>query len=173
MQLSARHEIAVPQEFAFARCTDIARLTDVAATRGWRLAPEHPGQALAEGAIWHLVGESDTHEGATIAVTLADCEPPRGLGVTFAYRGFDVLLALEFAPLAPERSRLTADLELTPRTTKARLAHAAMRLARGRLREGLKKRLRQAGAAWQTEWRLEGNGPMQRGRSRPGRRPGS
>ncbi|XDA97006.1 SRPBCC family protein [Sulfitobacter sp. LCG007] len=135
MNFSDRHDIDAPIEAVFAKLADLACFDAAARARGIDLrhlsGPVQPGP----GSAW-VIGVPLRGRRVDVEVSVVDTVPPHQVMLSGFAEGMACLAHLELTALAAGRTRMTAQVELRPRTVGARLLVRSAVLARRRLTAG-------------------------------------
>lgn len=138
MRFTTREDIGLPAETVFAAISDFDGFERAALRRGADVT--RTGVAGEPGSGWRVKFRHRGRERELVS-TIARFEPPAGIASRGSVGGIDGVLAIELLVLAPERTRLVVDLDVTPRTLPARLALQSLRLAKGNLTRRFKTRV--------------------------------
>lgn len=141
MKFSSREDIEAPAAQVFAVMTDFAALELAAMRRGVQLrrldAQTEPGPGMSwdigfryRGKLRNLVG------------TVADLDAPESLLFDARAEGYEVTMAITLLALSRKRTRISAELEVRPRSLPARLLLQSARLGRAALQRRYDDRIK-------------------------------
>jgi hypothetical protein len=139
MRIALKHDIGLPVRAAFAAATDFAELERIAQRRGIRVVRTDGLQAPGSGMSWDI-GFRFRGRDRQVATKLTAYDPPRQAVFSGTSQHLSIGLVFSVVALSRERSRLLVDIELRPRTIRARLMIQSARLARGRIERTLRTR---------------------------------
>jgi len=80
-------------------------------------------------------------------------DPPNAYVIATTSNGIEGMTTAEFVPLSPASTRLTFATELKPRTIPARIVMQSLMLAKGRLDERLRTRIKDYARDIEAGWR--------------------
>ncbi len=132
MKFSNRVDVALPADRLFEQLTDIPALERAAMKKGVVMRRLDSLAEKGAGLSWD-VGFRLRGKPRQMIVDVARYEAPVRIDYSGTSSGFEVTLVLEFAALAPRRSRMSTLLEIKPRTLGGRLLLQSARLGRANL----------------------------------------
>lgn len=143
MKLSARTDVAAPADRIFRHMTDFDRIETSARGRGAEIERLDDRTTPAEAA-WRT---SFPFRGKLrhAQIRVADFEPDEQLVLRGESDGLTARVRLELVPLSDRQTRISAIIDLSPATMKARLLVQSLKLARSSLEERLERRLQRFG----------------------------
>ena len=143
MKLSARTDVAAPADKIFRHLTDFDRIAASARGRGVEIERLDDGTNSADAA-WRTSfpfrGKLRHSEIRVVGFESGEQLALRGEG-----DGLTARVKLELVPLSDQQTRISAIVELTPATIKARLLVQSLKLARSSLEQRLEQRLQRFG----------------------------
>ena len=142
MKIALKHDVALTAGQAFAAATDFAEHERAARRRGVQVTRTDRLPAPGPGAAWNIVFRLRGRE-RQMETTLTALDPPRQAVFGGSSQHLTIALVFAVVPLARDRSRLLADLDLRPRTLRGRVMIQSARLARGRIERTLRARFEQ------------------------------
>ncbi|WP_375261286.1 SRPBCC family protein [Palleronia sp.] len=143
MKLSARTDVAAPADKIFRHLTDFDRIEAAARNRGAEIERLDDGTAPADAA-WRASFPFRGRLRHTEA-RVVDFEPDEQLALRGESDGLSARVRLELIPLSDRQTRISAIIDLTPATMKARLLVQSLKLARSTLEKRMEGRLRRFG----------------------------
>ncbi|HMO09765.1 MAG TPA: SRPBCC family protein [Paracoccaceae bacterium] len=151
MKLSDRADIEAPADFVWSQLTDFDGWERAALRRGAEVARLDSEPVPVAGMAWAV---AFVWRGKTRKLDLRTTAVDPGHRLAFAATGPNVegTLGLDLVDMGPKRSRLTAGLEVRPRTLTARLFLQGLKLARSRVDRRFSMRLRQLSAEIEGRW---------------------
>lgn len=164
MRFSSRTDIEAPADFVFRVLADVDHWERAAIRRGAEVVrTERPRLGGAPGVdpVW-LIRFMFRGRERRITLRLGNVVPPERLGFSWVGQLFEGWGSVELIALGARRTRLTLVSEVKPKTLAARLILQSLRLARGKVRARMDRRLATAAAEiaarWQDEARTAGRG---------------
>ena len=139
MRIALKHDIAVPVGTAFALATDFAELERAARRKGVQVVRKDRLATPGAGMAWDIAFRFRKRE-RQVESTLTSLDPPRQAVFTGKSQHLAIGLVFSVVALSRDRSRLMLDLDLRPRTLRARVMLQSARLARGRIERTLRAR---------------------------------
>lgn len=140
MKFTTHEDIDLPVDAVFAGVTDFEGFERAAMRRGAEVQRLGDHARKGVGQAWH-VNFRYRGRARDLVSEITHYEPPHRLRSLGGMGGIDSVLGIELIELAPNRTRLKADLELRPRTFGARLLLQSLKLARSALAKGFKRRV--------------------------------
>lgn len=143
MKLSARTDVAAPADRLFRHLTDFDRIETSAHGRGAEVERLDDRTTPADAA-WRT---SFPFRGKLrhAEFRVVDFEADEQLVLRGESDGLAARVRLELVPLPDQRTRISAIIDLTPGTMKARLLVQSLKLARSSLEQRLERRLQRFG----------------------------
>ncbi|MEQ3624372.1 MAG: SRPBCC family protein [Celeribacter sp.] len=140
MKFSTKEDIGVPIETAFAAVSNFDGFQRQATRRGVEVTRLDSGPGLQLGASWRI---RFAYRGKPreVTATLADWSPATGYRVTFVGGGIEGEVPVELVALSRQRTRLSIEIEMRPKTLSARVIIQTLRLAKSSLSRKFKKRV--------------------------------
>lgn len=139
MRIALRHDVALPAAEAFAAATDFDQLERVALSRGIRATRTNRLHSTGQGMAWDL-GFKFRGRDRRVGTTLVTYDPPQQAVFEGASDHLEIGLVFSVIALSRDRSRLSVEIDLRPRTLRARVMIQSARLARGRIERTLRAR---------------------------------
>lgn len=141
MRIALKQDVALPADATFAGATDFARLERAAARRGVRVTRTDGLATPGPGMSWNLAFRLRGRD-RLVHTTLTGIGPPRR--AVFAGRSdhLDVGLVISVIALSRDRSRLVVEIDIRPRTLRARVMVQSARMARSRVEARLSAQMR-------------------------------
>lgn len=132
MRLSSTEDLDAPVETAFAMLADLDHYAEMAKERGLRAEhrPGTPRQGL--GSLWD-VGFTMQNKDRQIALEVIRFDPPSLMVFAMSSSSLAGQVSCSLVALAPDRTRLTVEVEVKPLTLKTRLLVQSMHLTKGTL----------------------------------------
>ncbi len=140
MKFSTNEDIGVPIETVFAAVSDFDGFQRQARRRGVEVTRLDAGPGIEVGASWQI---RFAYRGKPRQVTaeIAEWSPATGYRVTFAGGGIAGDMPVELVALSRQRTRLSLEIEMRPKTLAARVVIQSLRLAKASLSRKFKKRV--------------------------------
>lgn len=131
MRLAAREDIELPASVVFAAASDFDHFARLALRRGFQVERRDRLPEPAVGMRWSVSGP---YGGKLRHVTaeLRAYVPGESLLVRMTGGGFEVDIDVDVIALSWRRTRLRTDLDLRPRTIRARILMQALKLRRAK-----------------------------------------
>ncbi len=152
MKFSAKEDIEAPIEFVFEQVTDFTAFERSALRRGAEVqrvdSLAEPGPGMAWDASFKLRGRK-----REVNIELASIDPPNGLVVSSRSPAMGGELVVDLVALSRGRTRMSVDIEISPKNLAARLLVQSLKLARSKLNKRFRKRV--AGHAEEIEDRYK------------------
>ena len=139
MRIALKHDIAIPAAKAFAMATDFAELERAARRKGVQVIRKDKLVGPGPGMSWDIAFRFRGRE-RRVESTLTSIDLPRQAVFTGMSQHLAIGLVFSVIALSRDRSRLMLDLDLRPRTLRARFMIQSARLARGRIERTLRTR---------------------------------
>lgn len=139
MKLKTRTDVAAPADKIFRHLTDFDRIEAAARARGAeieRLDDRTTPSQAAWRAEFPFRGRKRHSE-----LRLIDLEPDEQLALRGESDGLTALIRLELVPTSTQTTQLSAIIDLSPATMKARLLLQSLKLAKSSLEKRLDQRL--------------------------------
>lgn len=140
MDFEARRDIAAPATTVYAAMTDFAAFERQALRRGAEVRRIDQANPATVGSGWDVVFMYRGRE-RRIQMTIAGMDPPHGLSLRGESQGLDFVGNIDLIALSRTQTRLTARLELQPKSLAAKLLVQSLKLARGNLTKRFEGRL--------------------------------
>jgi hypothetical protein len=140
MKFSTRDDIEAPLDFVFAQASDFANFERQALRRGADLRRVDRLAKVGAGATWDASFVFRGRE-RQVRAMITDLDPARGYSVSLVSAGLDGETRVELVPLTPNRTRLSVELEIRPKTLAARLMVQSMKLTKSSLQKRLSQRV--------------------------------
>lgn len=138
MKFSTKEDIEAPLDHVFQHVCDFAGFERALVVRGAEISRVlDPVQA---GTTWNA-GFQFRGKKRTAEAKLSWIDPERGYEIGFESGGITGNSVLELVPLAPSRTRLMVELNLSPKTLAARLLLQSVRLSKNNLTHRFKTRI--------------------------------
>ena len=140
MKFSTKADIAAPADAVFRAVTDFSAFERAALRRGATMARTDTMAVPGVGMGW--TGKFPFRaKPRAVTLRIASFAPPSGLHVTGFTPNLDLMLTFEVIALARSQSRLTAGLEVKPKTLTARLLIQSAKLGKAGLDRKFAKRV--------------------------------
>lgn len=140
MKFSTRVDTDLSAAELYVLISDFDRIERRLTRHGAELSRKEPGQAAGPGNGWairfHLHGKA-----RELTLDVARFDPPEALSFAGGSDSYEMRVDLNVVALAPRRARLIFALDLSPRTTRARLVLRTARLGKARLDRGFATRI--------------------------------
>jgi carbon monoxide dehydrogenase subunit G len=145
MKLSRREDVEAPLPFVWAMLSDVDQWERAALRRGAEVQRLDTLTETAPGMGWQL---RFPYRGKPRKLTLrlAEMETDARLGFTAVSPNVQGTAGIDLVEMGPKRTRITVQIEVTPRTLAARLFLQGLRLARGRVEKRFADRIAQLAA---------------------------
>lgn len=140
MKLSTREDIAAPIDYVFTQASDFDTFERRALREGAQITRRQPGP-VALGTVWDIAAQFRGRD-RQFAATLTRFDTPTGYVVTARSDGLEFVTEVNLIALAPQRTRVTMTIDIGARTLPARLLVQSLRLAKARLLQGFRSRMR-------------------------------
>jgi len=140
MELSGSQDIEAPIDFVFDAITDFDGFTRHALRRGVEVARIDDLDGPVEGMAWKTAFDFRGKR-RKMRIKITRCSRPNFLSAHSRMPGMETEFDAELVALSRTRTRLAIRLELKPQSLAARLLVQSLKLARGRLKKRLGKRL--------------------------------
>lgn len=142
MKMSAREDVEAPIAFVYEQITDFAAFERKAMRRGAEVqrvdALNAPGPGMAWDVDFTLRGKH-----RKVQIALAELDPPNGLTITSRSPAMGGQMIVDLVALSRNRTRMSLEMDLVPKTLSSKLLVQSMKLARRNLTRRLRKRLAQ------------------------------
>ncbi|WP_371227846.1 SRPBCC family protein [Roseovarius sp. 2305UL8-3] len=152
MKFSAKEDIEAPIEFVFEQVTDFTAFERSALRRGAEVqridSLTEPGPGMAWDASFKLRGRK-----RDVKIELTSIDAPNGLVVSSRSPAMGGELVVDLVALSRGRTRMSVDIEMSPKNLSARLLVQSLKLARNNLNKRFRKRV--AGHAEEIEDRYK------------------
>jgi carbon monoxide dehydrogenase subunit G len=141
MKLTAREDIEAPLAMVFEHLTDFAHFQTAAQRRG----AEVERRDTPEGPVWQInfVFRNRLRK---LSLTQIAHEAPHRLAFNGVGKSVEGTMEFDLVSLGQRRTRLSATLDIKPRTLAARLFLQSLKLARGRVQKRYRNRIAQLAA---------------------------
>ena len=155
MQLTATEDIEATQERVFAQLSDFDAIERQAMRRGVEIDRGDDLQGPGEGMCWNarFSFRGKTREAD---ITLTEYKAPETMVFDSVSGGLEARTRIEVVALSRNRTRITLETDLVPRTLSARLLVQSLKLAKGGIDKRFRKKM--AGFARDLETRLKTTG---------------
>ncbi len=140
MKFTAKEDIGAPIEAVFAALTDFDSFEKMGLRRGVQARRTDPWGGTGVGTSW-LLDFSYRGKPRQIQAELTSFTRPTGMVSNSDSRVGSGRMEVRLLELAPNRTRVQVDLEVTPRTLPAKLLVQSLRLARGRVNDRYETRV--------------------------------
>ena len=140
MRFAAKEDIAAPIDAVYAVLSDLEAFEKLALRKGVDL---RRGEAGTEpGGRWDLRFRLRGRQ-RHVKVTLLALQPTSGMRFSGQSPNLDLTLAVSLIDLSRQRTRISVELEVLPRTLAARIVLQSARLSKARLTRRFHKRILQ------------------------------
>ncbi len=140
MQFSGKEDIEAPIDAVFAEITDFTRFERGAMRRGAEVARTDtlsaPGVGMGWQARFRLRGRM-----RDLSLRLSEYDPPNGIVVAAEAATIEAVMRVDLVSLSRARTRLSVDLQITPRNLAGRLMVQSMKLGKSSLTKRFRLRL--------------------------------
>ena len=145
MKMSAREDVEAPIAFVYEQITDFAAFERKAMRRGAEVqrvdSLAAPGPGMAWDVDFTLRGKH-----RKVQIALGKLDPPNGLIITSRSPAMGGQMTVDLVALSRNRTRMSLDIELSPKNLSSKLLVQSMKLARKTLNRRLRKRIAQYAA---------------------------
>lgn len=154
MKLTSRQDIEAPIDFLYAQLTDFDQFERMAMRRGAEVERRNPQHPAGAGLSWRL-RFGYRGKPRQIDVTLLRLKEQTGLDYSLDSLVVGGSAQFDLLALSAKRTRLTAVVELKPKTLAARLMLQSLRLAKGRVQQKYDSAVSKLAYALDERWRAE------------------
>lgn len=140
MKLTTREDIAAPIAHVFAQASDFETFERRALREGAQVARYQTGHSAVDTS-WDITARFHGRN-RQFNAQLTRFDPPTGYVVTTLSDGLEFVTEMQLFALAPQRTRVTMTIDISARTLTARLLVQSLRLAKTRLTQGFRSRIR-------------------------------
>jgi carbon monoxide dehydrogenase subunit G len=140
MKLSTREDIEAPLDIVFAGVSDFAAFERRALREGASVL-RHDAGPVKVGSVWDIAVPFRGRE-RRFTATLTALEPSDSYMVTTEADGLVFTTQVELVALSRSRTRVSVVIDITARTITARLLVQSLKLAKARLTERFRARVR-------------------------------
>ena len=132
MKFSAREDIEAPINYVFLRISDFQIFERQALNRGADVQRIDSAPVLIAGSGWKI---SFNFKGKNrkLKVTIASLDTPNRLRIDAVSNDLDGVTQVELVALAPNRTRISVALDLSPKNLSARLLLQSLKLGKSSL----------------------------------------
>jgi uncharacterized protein YndB with AHSA1/START domain len=141
MKFSSREDIEAPIERVFAAMTDFQALETAALRRGVQLRRLDARAGTGPGMSWDI-GFRYRGKMRALVGTVSAHEPPERLAFDASAQGYEVTMEFSLLALSRQRTRISTEMEVRPRSLPARLLLHSARLGRAALARRYSDRIR-------------------------------
>ena len=141
MKLTTKEDVEAPIEEVFAALTDFDGFERAALRRGAEVVRLEPPGISGVGQSWRIafIYRGKLRE---MTVRLMSKEGPTALRFQGRAKSLDGELLVDLVALSRRRTRVTVNLDITPKTLTARIFIQSLVFARGRINDRFAKRVR-------------------------------
>jgi hypothetical protein len=132
MQFTSKEDIEAPISAVFAMLSEFEIHERSAIRRGIEVQRQDPTAPIAVGLIWNTRFAVRGKQ-RDVRLTLVDYEPPNSMQIDADSQGLDARFTVELVALSTNRTRLSAVLDLAPKTLSARLLVQSLKLTKSNL----------------------------------------
>lgn len=132
MRFAAKEEIQAPIEAVFAALSDFAGFERLAMSKGAEIRRTDTRSTVGAGMTWDMKFRL-RGRARQIAAKLEAHEPPTGMRLTGRSPNLDLVAVVTLVALSRQRTRISVELDVTPRTLPARILIQSARLGKGTL----------------------------------------
>ncbi|MDZ7709434.1 MAG: SRPBCC family protein [Roseovarius sp.] len=140
MQFTGREDIEAPIDAVFAEITNFTRFERGAMRHGAEVqridTRTGPGIGMSWQTRFNLRGRM-----RDVTLRLSEYDPPNGLVIEAEATTVEAVMRVDLVALSRARTRLSVDLNVTPRTLAGRLMIQSMKLAKGNLTKRFRLRV--------------------------------
>jgi carbon monoxide dehydrogenase subunit G len=140
MKLSKRQDIDAPIAFVFAELSDFESWENAALRRGADVRRTDQLAHVGPGMAWDLAF-SYRGKPRRLSVRLVKLKSPGEIRFQGVGTSIDGTLSVDLLEMAPARTRVTVQMELSPRTIVARLFLQSLKLAKSKVDDRFKSRV--------------------------------
>ena len=132
MKFSAREDIEAPINYVFLRISDFQIFERQALKRGADVQRIDSASVLIAGSGWNI---SFNFKGKNrkLKATVASLDTPNSIRIDAVSNGLDGVTQVELVALAPNRTRISVALDLSPKTLSARLLLQSLKFGKSSL----------------------------------------
>lgn len=140
MKFTTREDIAADINYVFASVSDFDGLERAALRRGAEVMRTDTLSAPGEGMSWKAIFAFRNRE-RTADMKLTHYDAPNALTLFSKISGIDAEVRVDLLALSPQRTRLSLDVELKPKSIPARLMLQSVKLARNNMVKKFRRRV--------------------------------
>ena len=146
MKFSTRHDLDRPAVALFDGLSDFPRIERILTRRGVAVARVDPAREPGVGLAWDVAFDWRERR-RELRLDVTRFERPETLALAGRSEAFEIAVELTVIALSRGRSRLVAEIEVRPRTMRARLMLQTAKLGKPRLDRNFARRVAQLAEA--------------------------
>lgn len=140
MKFSTREDIEAPIDYVFGGVTDFQGLERQALRRGADVQRLDGASAPQQGSAWQIAFKFRGKD-RKMTATIAKLEQPTMLQLATVANGIEGVTSVELVALSLNRTRVSMEIDLTPKSLSARLLLQSLKLAKNNLNRKFKQRI--------------------------------
>lgn len=152
MKFVAQEDIEAPIEFVYQQATDFAAIERSVLRRGVDVQRIDSLTETAPGMMWDAAFDLRGKR-REMKIELTKLDPPNGLEITSRSPNMGGHMVLDLVALSRSRTRISVEIDMTPKTLAAKLLVQSMKLAKGNIMRRFQNRV--AGYAEELEERYK------------------